>query len=76
MTARYQGARDAALVSLLAHEGIKANELIVLCWFDHINERGTGRCDRRRMSGTIPLPQMTNDFCTIQGALRSCFVIR
>lgn len=37
-----KAARDAALVSLLAHEGIKANELISLVWSDYIQEHDTG----------------------------------
>jgi integrase/recombinase XerD len=37
-----KAARDAALVSLLAHEGIKANELISLRWVDYLQEQGRG----------------------------------
>jgi integrase/recombinase XerD len=35
-----KAARDAAMVSLLAREGVKANELISLTWRDHLSERG------------------------------------
>lgn len=34
-----KAARDAAMVSLLAHEGIKANELISLKWSDLLQEK-------------------------------------
>lgn len=37
-----KAARDAAMVSLLAHEGIKANELINLKWHDYVTERDRG----------------------------------
>jgi site-specific recombinase XerD len=37
-----KAARDSALVSLLAHEGIKANELISLRWTDYLQEQGRG----------------------------------
>lgn len=34
----FKAARDAAIVSLLAHEGLKANEVIALTWKDFIRE--------------------------------------
>ena len=37
-----KAARDAAVVSLLAHEGLKANELIALVWSDYLPEQGRG----------------------------------
>lgn len=37
-----KASRDAAMVSLLAHEGIKANELISLKWSDYLQERERG----------------------------------
>ena len=38
----FKALRDAAIVSVLAHEGIKANELITLTWTDYLEERGLG----------------------------------
>jgi integrase/recombinase XerD len=35
----FKAMRDAAIVSLLAHEGIKANELISLRWRDYLSSR-------------------------------------
>ena len=37
-----KASRDAAMVSLLAHEGIKANELISLKWSDYLQENNQG----------------------------------
>ncbi len=37
-----KAARDAVTVSLLAHEGVKANELISLKWTDYLQDQGHG----------------------------------
>lgn len=53
--------RDATIVSLLAHEGVKANELINLVWTDVLEEEGTAAS--LRVGGTraraIPLSAET-----------------
>lgn len=55
--------RDAAMVSLLAHEGVKANELISLTWADFIQERGAATI---RIGGgrarAIALSKSTHDW--------------
>ncbi|TWW12796.1 tyrosine recombinase XerD [Planctomyces bekefii] len=57
-----KAARDAALVSLLAHEGIKANELIGLRWTDYLREkdRGSLRINGSR-SRAVPLSAESNE---------------
>jgi site-specific recombinase XerD len=49
----FKAARDAAMVSLLAHEGIKANELISLRWSDFLvgSPRAEDGAEPQRMSG-------------------------
>jgi integrase/recombinase XerD len=56
--------RDAAIVSLLAHEGVKANELINLLWTDVLEEEGTA--GSLRIAGSraraIPLSSETHEW--------------
>lgn len=56
--------RDATIVSLLAHEGVKANELISLVWTDVLEEEGTAAS--LRVGGTraraIPLSSETHEW--------------
>lgn len=56
--------RDAAIVSLLAHEGVKANELISLSWSDVLEEEGTAASLRvgGSRSRAIPLSPETHNW--------------
>jgi integrase/recombinase XerD len=59
----FKAARDAAIVSLLAHEGLKANEVIALTWRDYVREGNRGWL---HVAGTkarsVPLSDDTNAF--------------
>ncbi len=59
----FKAARDAAIVSLLAHEGLKANEVIALTWRDFMRE---GNRSWLHVAGTkarsVPLSSDTFSF--------------